>query len=56
MQTKIIWLGNICPTKNRDKPNQGRVYAANGIAPCLNAGGSREPLIIEVKESEEKHG
>ena len=36
MQTEIIWLGNVCPTKNRDNPNQGRVYAISGIAPCLN--------------------
>lgn len=47
-ECQIIWLGNVCPTKNRDNPNQGRVYAINGIAPCLNTigGGNRQPMIL----------
>lgn len=55
MQTEIIWLGNVCPTKNRDNPNQGRVYAINGIAPCLNTigGGNLQPMIL-VEATERK--
>lgn len=33
----IIWLGNVCPTKTRDNPNQGRVYSTDGVAPTLNS-------------------
>ena len=35
----IIFLGNICPTRTRKNPNQGRVYSPEGIAPCLNTAG-----------------
>lgn len=43
----IQQLGNYLPTKNRDNPNQGRIYSADGISPCLNKmdGGSREPSV-----------
>ena len=46
-QTSIIWLGNICPTKKRENPNQGRVYSTNGCAPTLSvmSGGNRQPMI-----------
>lgn len=33
---QIIQIGNVCPTKNRDNPNQGRVYDPSGISPSLN--------------------
>ena len=35
------------PSANRDNPNAGRVYAANGISPALNTmeGGGREPHV-----------
>lgn len=39
LDAEIMFLGNICPTKNRANPNQGRVYDPNGIAPCLNTVG-----------------
>ena len=36
-------------TKKRSNPNQRRIYAVDGIAPCLNKmdGGGREPYIIQ---------
>lgn len=48
IEAEIIFLGNICPTKSRANPNQGRVYSPNGIAPCLNTvgGGNLEPMIL----------
>lgn len=33
---EIKWLGNVCPTKTRDNPNQGRVYDPCGISPTLS--------------------
>lgn len=46
---QIIQIGNVCPTKNRDNPNQGRVYDPLGISPSLNCkgGGNLEPHIID---------
>lgn len=46
---KIIQLGNICPTKTRVNPNQGRVYSPEGISPTLNCcgGGNLQPFILE---------
>lgn len=43
-------VGNISPTKNRDNPNQGRVYLVDGLSPTLGVmgGGGREPHIVEV--------
>lgn len=40
-------IGNCMPTATRSNPNQGRIYAPDGIAPCLNKmeGGGRIPLI-----------
>jgi hypothetical protein len=38
----IIFVGNICPTKTRKNPNQGRVYDPIGIAPTLNCKGGGE--------------
>ncbi len=37
IDSQIIWLGNVCPTKTRDNPNQGRVYDVDGIAPTLSS-------------------
>lgn len=44
----IIFVGNICPTKTRKNPNQGRVYDPIGIAPTLNCkgGGNLEPFVV----------
>ena len=42
-------IGNCCPTRTRDNPNQGRIYDTEGIAPALNCmgGGNRQPCIID---------
>lgn len=44
----IIFLGNVCPTKTRSNPNQGRVYDSSGCAPSLNTvgGGNLQPMIV----------
>ena len=48
-EAEIIQVGNCCPTKTRDNPNQGRIYDTKGISPCLNqmGGGNRQPFIVE---------
>jgi DNA (cytosine-5)-methyltransferase 1 len=44
-------IGNCCPTKTRDNPNQGRIYDTEGISPALNCmgGGNRQPFVVETK-------
>lgn len=44
---RIIQVGNCRPTKTRQNPNQGRIYAPEGVAPTLNCatGGNREPHV-----------
>ena len=56
MSENIKWLGNVCPTKNRDNPNQGRVYSPLGLCPSLNCcgGGNLQPMVLEVKEVNEQ--
>lgn len=42
MGDQIIQVGNVCPTKTRSNPNQGRVYDPQGISPtlsCMGGGG-----------------
>lgn len=48
----IKQIGNCCPTKTRDNPNQGRIYDPNGIAPGLNcmSGGNRQPFVAVKDE------
>ena len=48
-EPEVKQIGNVCPTKTRDNPNQGRVYDVDGLAPTLTKmdGGNREPFIIE---------
>ena len=48
-EPEVRQIGNVCPTKTRDNPNQGRVYDVDGIAPTLTKmdGGNREPMIID---------
>ena len=48
-EPEVRQIMNVCPTKTRDNPNQGRVYDVNGIAPTLTKmdGGNREPMVIE---------
>lgn len=49
MHKGIRQVGNVMPTRTRDNPNQGRVYAVDGISPAINCmgGGGREPMIVE---------
>lgn len=44
----VMQIGNCLPTQTRDNPNQGRIYASEGISPSLNCmeGGNRQPMII----------
>ena len=48
-QPSVKQIGNCCPTKTRDNPNQGRIYDTDGIAPALNCmgGGNRQPCVID---------
>ena len=48
-EPQVKQIGNVCPTKTRKNPNQGRVYDKDGIAPSLTTmeGGNREPMVIE---------
>ena len=48
-EPQVKQIGNVCPTKTRENPNQGRVYDKEGIAPALTTmdGGNREPMVIE---------
>ena len=39
---RVIELGNIVHTGNWSSPQRGRIYSAEGIAPCCNCcGGGR---------------
>lgn len=42
-------IGNCCPTRTRDNPNQGRIYDTGGLAPALNCmgGGNRQPFVLD---------
>lgn len=48
-EPQVKQIGNVCPTKTRDNPNQGRVYDKDGIAPALTTmdGGNREPMVVD---------
>ena len=42
-------IGNCCPTRTRDNPNQGRIYDTDVLSPSLNCmgGGNRQPFVID---------
>ena len=46
-EPRVVQIGNCCPTRTRDNPNQGRIYDTEGISPALNCmgGGNRQPCI-----------
>lgn len=48
-------IGNCCPTKSRDNPNQGRIYDVAGLCPTLNcmSGWNRQPFVL-VREATKK--
>lgn len=52
IEDEVRQIGNCCPTKTRKNPNQGRIYDAGGVAPCLNQmeGGNRQPMVLEIRE------
>ncbi|MGD6877867.1 DNA (cytosine-5-)-methyltransferase [Bacillus infantis] len=54
-EPQVKQLGNCCPTKTRENPNQGRIYDTEGLAPCLNrmGGGNRQPFV-PVREATKK--
>lgn len=54
MNGEILFVGNVCPTRTRENPNQGRVYDPRGLCPCLNCGGGRESATIYHREENEK--
>lgn len=51
-EPSVKQIGNCCPTKTRDNPNQGRIYDTEGIAPALNCmgGGNRQPFVVDGKK------
>lgn len=50
---RLKQIGNVCPNKNRDNPNQGRVYDKEGLSPTLNSmrGGNLQPMVIVENKS-----
>lgn len=54
-KTVVKQIGNCCPTKTRDNPNQGRIYDSDYLSPALNCmgGGNRQPFVM-VKEATKK--
>lgn len=54
----VVMVGNCMPTQTRDNPNQGRVYATEGLSPTLSTmqGGNRQPMIIQNGHSFNKGG
>lgn len=55
IEEEVKQIMNVCPTKTRDNPNQGRVYDDNGLCPALTVaeGGNRQPMVLdEPREAE----
>ena len=48
-EPEVKQIGNVCQTKTRENPNQGRVYDKDGISPALTTmeGGNRQPMVID---------
>lgn len=53
---KVIQIGNLIRTKNRDNPQRGRVYSVYGISPTIYmyGGGGQQPLLVEKEFIEDK--
>lgn len=51
-QPTVKQIGNCCPTRTRDNPNQGRICDTDGLSPSLNCmgGGNRQPFVIVNKK------
>lgn len=59
-ENSVLQIGNFMATKKRSNPNQGRIYFAEGIAPCPNKmdGGGRvpytaSPIFCDMSKSAE---
>ena len=54
----VIQIGNCMPTKTRDNPNQGRVYATEGLAPTIMTmqSGNSQPMIMQNEHGFNKGG
>ena len=54
-EPKLMQIANVCPTKTRANPDQGRVYDPDGLSPTLNCmgGGNRQPFVT-VREATKK--
>ena len=52
-EIRLKQIGNVCPNKNRDNPNQGRVYDKEGLSPTLHSmgGGNLQPMVIVENKS-----
>lgn len=51
---RIMQVGNCYQREGRDNPNDGRVYAPQGLAPTLNTmnGGNRQPYVALEADAE----
>ena len=52
---RIMQVGNCYQREGRDNPNDGRVYAVQGLAPTLNTmnGGNRQPYVALESDSDD---
>lgn len=52
-EPQVKQIGNCCPTRTRDNPNQGRIYDTEGISPALNCmgGGNRQPCVPVIPKT-----
>lgn len=52
---RVIQVGGYIDSRNRNNPNNGRVYSHKGIAPCLRSamgcGGNQVPVIYRIYET-----
>ena len=55
-EIRCMQIGNCMPLKNRNNPNQGRVYDINGLSPALTCtgGGNRQPMIVRDYQGEKR--
>lgn len=46
---RVLQIGNLIKTKNRDNPQRGRVYSLAGLSPTIYMynGGGLQPLLVE---------
>lgn len=57
-EATVRQIGNCCPTRTRDNPNQGLIYDTDGLSPSLNCmeGGNRQPFVIDDEPKVQKVG